>query len=270
MLITESFVTITQLEGETPSRNTELIVKAHFNPASLQISHQAKTEAVKTTKKDKSGKDVAGTVNQRTGIVSNLSSIELIFDTTREDCIDVRTYTLKLAKMIYQEDKPNLAPQVQLQWGTFIFTGTIDSMTENLDYFSEIGVPLRATVTLKMTMTPPKQATNSAANGVSGEAGASAGFSSGFSAGVSASAGISASASASLSASSSFSAGAAVGTTGLKLAQSGESLQAMSARAGQDWKAVAEANGIDNPRFLQAGAVVNLNASAEAKLTFNS
>lgn len=268
MLITESFVTITQLEGETPSTSDEFIVKAHFNPASLSISHQAKTEAVKVVKKDKAGKDVAGTVNQRTGVVSNLSSIELIFDTTREDGIDVRTYTLKLAKMIYQEDKPNLAPQVQLQWGTFIFTGTIDGMTENLDYFSETGIPLRATVTLQMTMTPPKQATNSAGNGVSGADGASAGFSAGFSAGVSASAGISANAS--VSASASFSAGAAVGTTGLTLAQSGESLQSMSARAGLDWKAVAEANGIDNPRFLQAGAVVNLNAGAEAKFSFGS
>jgi hypothetical protein len=163
----------------------------------------------------------------------------------------------------------------KVQWGTLLFVGTIDSMKETLDYFSELGVPLRATASLQMTMTPEKAAPNTDENGLSGAAGASAGFSAGFSAGVSASAGISASASASASfsasasASASFGASAAVGTTGLTLAQSGESLQSMSARAGLDWKAVAEANGIDNPRFLQAGAVVNLNASAEAKVTFN-
>jgi nucleoid-associated protein YgaU len=33
----------------------------------------------------------------------------------------------------------------------------------------------------------------------------------------------------------------------------------MSAQAGVDWKVVAEANNIDNPRLLDAGAVVNLN-----------
>jgi hypothetical protein len=33
----------------------------------------------------------------------------------------------------------------------------------------------------------------------------------------------------------------------------------MAAQAGADWKVVAEANDIDNPRLLQAGAAVNLN-----------
>ncbi len=73
-------------------------------------------------------------------------------------------------------------------------------------------------------------------------AGVSAGASAGFSAGVSAGAG--------------FSAGAAIGTQPLTLAQSGDSLQSLSARAGADWKAVAAANNVDTPRLLQAGAVL--------------
>jgi hypothetical protein len=266
-------VTITPLDKASQPIEASA-VQAQFNPGSLAITHEAKNDTKPPIKKDKSGTNVVGTLNQRTGFSTTLSSIELIFDTTR-DGTDVRSFTLKLANMIYRADIPNIAPTVRFQWGTLLFKGTIDSMTETLDYFSELGVPLRATVSLKMSMTPDKPATNSASNGVSGEAGASAGFSAGFSAGVSASAGISASASASASfsasasASANFSASAAVGTTGLTLAQSGESLQSMSARAGLDWKAVAEANGIDNPRFLQAGAVVNLNASAEAKVTFD-
>jgi hypothetical protein len=266
-------VTLTPYEGNRPTTNPALIVEAQFNPASLSISHQAKVGKAGTNKKEKVGEDFQGAVNQRTGFRTKLSSIDLIFDTTR-DGTDVRTFTLKIANMI-QAPKKNNVPSVQFQWGTLLFVGTIDSMKESLEYFSELGVPLRATASLQMTMTPEKAAPNTDENGLSGAAGASAGFSAGFSAGVSASAGISASASASASfsasasASASFGASAAVGTTGLTLAQSGESLQSMSARAGLDWKAVAEANGIDNPRFLQAGAVVNLNASAEAKVTFD-
>jgi len=255
-------VTITPLDKSLNPVDADAVT-AQFNPASLAITHEAKNDTKPPIKKDKAGKNEVGTLNQRTGFSTTLSSIDLIFDTTR-DGSDVRSFTLKLANMIYRADVPNVAPTVRFQWGTLLFKGTIDSMTETLDYFSELGVPLRATVNLKMSMTSDKPATNKASSGVSGSDGASAGFSAGFSAGVSASAGISANAS--VSASASFSAGAAVGTTGLTLAQSGESLQSMSARAGLDWKAVAEANGIDNPRFLQAGAVVNLNAGTDAKL----
>jgi hypothetical protein len=41
-------------------------------------------------------------------------------------------------------------------------------------------------------------------------------------------------------------------------------VQSIAARAGADWKAVASANGIDNPRQLQAGTVLNVNAGASA------
>src|SRR5437762_954655 len=78
------------------------------------------------------------------------------------------------------------------------------------------------------------------AQGGGGGAGASAGSGGGVSA--SASAGISAGIGASVSAGAGFSAGAAVGTTPLTLAQSGDTLQSLTARAGVDWKAVASAN----------------------------
>ena len=37
----------------------------------------------------------------------------------------------------------------RFEWGSFIFQGVVDSMDETLDYFSEEGVPLRATVSLE-------------------------------------------------------------------------------------------------------------------------
>jgi nucleoid-associated protein YgaU len=44
------------------------------------------------------------------------------------------------------------------------------------------------------------------------------------------------------------------------MSSSGDSIQAIAARggAGVSWKAVAAANGIDNPRLLPPGTILNL------------
>jgi hypothetical protein len=43
-------------------------------------------------------------------------------------------------------------------------------------------------------------------------------------------------------------------------ARAGDSVQGMAARAGKadDWKQIASANGIENPRALQPGQLVNI------------
>lgn len=104
--------------------------------------------------------------------------------------------------------------------------------------------------------------------GVSASAGVGASFGGGLSAsaGASASASASFSASASASASASFSAGASasasasagVGATPLQLTTSGDTVQSVAARAGVSWKALASANGVDNPRLLPPGTVLDV------------
>jgi nucleoid-associated protein YgaU len=54
-----------------------------------------------------------------------------------------------------------------------------------------------------------------------------------------------------------------VGTTPLTLSQSGDTLQSLAARAGADWKAVAAANNIDNPRLVEPGTVLDLKAGVK-------
>jgi hypothetical protein len=178
----------------------------------------------------------------------------------------VRKKTLVLIAMM-QPDSENKSPLVTFQWATFTFAGHITSVNETLSYFSEQGVPLRATVSLSMTQAAEVSAANAITNANSGlglSASASLGISASASLGVSAgaSAGFSAGASVGASVSAGLSAGASIGTTPLTFSQGGESLQSLSGRAGLDWRVVAEANGIDNPRNLQAGAVVNLNVKS--------
>lgn len=54
------------------------------------------------------------------------------------------------------------------------------------------------------------------------------------------------------------------GTRPLTPAPNGSSLQSLAGAAGRttDWQSIAEANGIENPRRLEPGQLINLNASA--------
>jgi hypothetical protein len=239
---------LTPMDAATPARpvNDEAI-EVHFNPTSLALTYAASGA--------NGGKDASGSADlqnlalQRTTFSSNLR-FDLLFDTS-ETGADVRNTTLKIAALL--RPRPGRSPIVQFSWGTFVFYGALSSLSEALDFFSDQGVPLRSS--LQLAMSGVELDGNPAAGsglGAGFSAGASAGFSAGASAGFSA------------GASAGFSAGASIGTTPLTLAQSGDSVQGLAARAGVDWKAVASANGIDNPRQLQAGAVINLNASAQA------
>jgi hypothetical protein len=235
-------------------------LQVQFNPQSLTINHETTGEPgrlLPTAESEAGGQESAGRASVRTGYSATLSSLELLFDTS-DSGEDVRNQTLVIAAMTKPVE--GQSPVVTFQWGTLIFEGHITGFSETLSYFSEQGVPLRATVNLNMTAAATERAANEISNANSGlgaAASASLGASIGASAGVSAGASVSGSVGASVSAG--LSTGASVGTTPLTFAQGGESLQSLSARAGVDWRAVAEANNIDNPRDLQAGAALNLN-----------
>lgn len=252
---------LTELNAQGQTTGDPVI--AHFNPQSLQLNYRATGTDGSSNAGGAAGTQT-GASSQRTGYTVNLSALDLYFDTS-ESGADVRGITLKIAKWI-QNGEEQRVPNVQFQWGTFLFKGVISSMAETLDYFSDAGVPLRAKVTLTLDMNEAEVARNrpsssGAGAGAGAGAGLSAGLSAGFSAGISG--GLSAGVSGSLSvgASAGFSAGASagVGTTPLTFSQSGESMQSLAGRAGVDWKAAASANGIDNPRLIPPGTVLNLN-----------
>src|SRR5579884_35621 len=250
----EGRATLTVIDKTTRAEGASLVV--HFNPQTLRLHYQT-LGAVGTQTSGHAVAQLCQTL-QRTGPTSTLA-IELLFDTSTTG-EDVRNTTYQIVEMITppKKDKngnPDV-PWVRFHWGTFVFLGTVQSMDETIDLFSADGKPLRSTVTFTMAQVEPP-APESDGGGLGG-AGASAGL--GFSAGLSAGIGLSAGLSAGVSV------GAAVGTTPLTLAQAGDSLQSLAARAGigASWKAVAAANGIDNPRLLDAGAVIDLNARASA------
>jgi hypothetical protein len=215
--------------GKDPD-GLEMVVQ--FNPETLKVTYSNQV----VPPQGKASQDGPAAF-QFVGTGTTKLSLQLWFDVSGQDdetenpVIDVRNLTKNVAYfMTPKEDGKHLViPAVRFLWGSFSFDGVMDSLDESLEYFSREGIPLRASMSFGLT-----QQKIEAFTGAPGTAASPGG------------------------------AGPTPGTQPLTAARQGESVQSMVARgpAGADWKAVATANGIENPRFLQPGTLVNLNVSA--------
>lgn len=213
----------------------EKTVQVQFNPETLKVNFS----------NQKAGGDQrGGSAVQFVGAGSTKLSLDLWFDVTAplpdgsmQPDGDVRkltekvTYFITPTKVPGEEDKW-IPPGVRFIWGTFLFDGVMDSLNENLEYFSEEGKPLRAGISISLSkqeiqfqfgdQTPP---------GSGGEN--------------------------------------APGTQPRQPARAGDSVQGMAARAGKpnDWKAIAAANNIENPRQLSAGALLDMSAKVKGSVS---
>lgn len=188
-----------------------------FNPTTLKVNYS----------NQKAGGDQPGTAPiQYVGKGTTKLTVELLFDVTGpmpdgSELEDVRDLTLRVAKYLQPleegggEDRKYVPPGIRFGWDTFQFDGVVDSMDETLDFFSNTGKPLRATVSLQISKQEIK---------VTAPAGSP-------------------------------------GTSEQHEVEDGETLQQAAAAAGRDdWQNVAAANGIENPRQLQPGALLDLKA----------
>lgn len=206
-------------------------VEVQFNPASLKVTY-----ANQIQNNDQS----SGSSMQYVGKGTSKLSLELVFDVSapgNQNHKDVRQLTRNIAEFMATdkqgsgENTTYTVPGVRLEWGAFTFDGVIEGMDETLDLFSEDGYPLRATISLNMsyqgiTVAEKRNPDATQFPGV----------------------------------------GSPTGTTPLTPAKQGGSLQQMisNSDAKTDWKAVASANGIENPRNLGAGTLVDMNVKVGA------
>lgn len=195
-------------------------VEVQFNPESLKLA---------LSNQNASGDQRGGSAIQYVGAGTSKLSFDLWFDTTGSPGQDVRDLTNKVIffmtpKASGQEGK-FIPPGVRFLWGTFLFEGIMDSLNEDLEYFSEDGRPLRAKLSISMSRQE-----------IRFEEGSQQG-------------------------------GSGLGTTaasgGKQQAQDGDTVPDL---AGDDWPAVAAANGIENPLDLAPGALLDLNPAASLNL----
>ncbi|HEX6480733.1 MAG TPA: LysM peptidoglycan-binding domain-containing protein [Ktedonobacteraceae bacterium] len=229
---------IRELESDfTHEKKGGKTVDVQFNPETLKLSYSNQSSS--------SGSDNNSNTKpkQFVGGGTTKLSLQLWFDVSatlpqgKQGVDDVRKLTSEVVYFITPQgdQKAPVPPGLRFVWGTLQFDGVVESLEESLEFFSPEGKPLRASMSLNLSgqkmLTPTAQSTTGSSN-VAGPGAATP------------------------------------GTVPLSLALAGSTLQNLTASAGQgtNWQAVAAANGIDNPRLLQPGQLLNLNPNVSGTL----
>lgn len=128
-------------------------MKVQFNPETLKVTFS---------------NQIAGDDNKGGSAIQFASrgttklAFEMWFDVTapKPDNItvnDVRRLTHEIAQFMKTKKKGSgkkakyTPPGVRFQWGSFLFEGVMESINENLEFFSEEGIPLRASLSVSLT-----------------------------------------------------------------------------------------------------------------------
>jgi hypothetical protein len=240
-----------------------------FDPKSLSLTYTPTGIATAATTGD--DRLVSKSPPQQTGQSMSMT-VDLTFDTsTTNTSVQEKTEQLVALTLPNQQSRRAL----RFSWGNFLFFGMLNSLSQTIDFFSDTGVPLRASMNLSLSRVDPPNPDNSASapgGGLGLSFGAGVGIGASASFGVSASIGVGGSvgigggasfgASASFGVGGSVGVGASVGTTPLTFSQSGDTVAAIAARTGSgaSWKSVAAANNIDNPRLVPPGTILDAQA----------
>lgn len=260
-----------------------------FNPESLKLSYANQIKEQPNASGGGGGAARGGNQSQGSaarqfvGTGTTKLAVQLWFDVAAATSApfivdDVRRITAQVLYFIKpkaaaagaRDTSQRTPPGLRFSWGNFLFDGIVEGMEENVEFFSPKGEALRASITLTMVqqeiLVPAfsgsgevpgarplwpagggqsLQALQDAARasgaapsaGSSSAGGAGGGFGASFSAGVSVGGGVGVGASASLG------------------------LSTGAAFQGGGWQAVALANGIENPRAMPAGQLIDLSAT---------
>jgi hypothetical protein len=207
-------------------------VEVQFNPESLKVTYA--NQVAKGSEGGTGDQSTGPGGRQFVGTGTTKLALQLWFDASTpgkdgSHVDDVRRMTQEVTFFMtpqpYRGDKKKmLPPGVRFHWGSFTFDGVVDSLEEALDYFSRDGLPLRASMSLNLSQETILVAKFEGAGRIPG-------------------------------------AGAPAGTQPLASAKAGDNLQSIAASSGMggDWQRIAAANGIENPRSLSAGQLLDLN-----------
>jgi len=218
--------------------------KVQFNPESMKVAF-----ANQLVQPSGGGDQRGSPAQQFVGAGTTKLTLQLWFDVTApqpegDSVDDVRKLTQKVAYFITpkapgKKAGQHVPPGVRFIWGSFQFDGLMESLEESLEFFSAEGRPLRASMSVSLSQqritkfafrdVPP-------AGGLGGAAAASV--------------------------------PSTPGTEPLAQAADGSTVQSLAGSpgaepgSGSDWQSVAAANGIENPRLLEPGQLLDLNAPA--------
>jgi len=229
------------IELDAKGKEAQQKVEVQFNPETLKVSFTNQVQAPKD-----GGDKSNASAQQFVGKGSTKLTVQLWFDVTgvlgeaakTQAAGDVRKLTKEVVYFITPQqqkggkEKKFIPPRLRFLWGSFQFDGIVEGMEESLEFFSPEGRPLRASVSLSLIQQEIQfqfgQAAAAAALAGSGG-------------------------------------GPAAGTAPLTPAPAGATMPGLADQRGQgdQWQRTAAANGIENPRQLPVGKLINLNLGLE-------
>jgi hypothetical protein len=214
--------------------NPDKNCKVQFNPEALKVSF-ANQVATPSGAGDQKGTPA----RQFVGAGTTKLALTLWFDVSQpspdgeQQEQDVRKLTAKVAYFITPKPEGTkfVPPAVRFIWGSFQFDGIMESLEESLEFFSSDGRPLRANVSFNLTQQKITEFTFRATAGPG--------------------------------------APATAGTRPLAQAPAGSNLQNMADKQGQgdNWQSIASANGIENPRMLAPGQLIDMSAGVDVGIS---
>ncbi len=229
--------------------NRDKWTKVQFNPDTLKVTY-----ANQIKESSGSGDQSGPQAQQFVGAGTTKLAVQLYFDVTHDlgqgladvvDVNDVRKLTQRVAYFITPQGEPLNQPKkfkppmTRLVWGSFQFDGIVEAMEETLELFSFEGRPLRASVTMTLSqqrITIPSFSSEELAEPPGVQRGNQP----------------------------------AAGTQPQIPAPQGSNLQSMAAAqpggAGGDWQSVATANGIENPRILAPGQLIDFSLKPSVQI----
>lgn len=240
-------------QGSNGSTGEGKTVPVQFNPQTLKVSY--KNQKANSDQPDGQGSQFVGRGTAKL-------NVDLLFDATRserEGVKDVRDLTRKVRYFMEpkkQKKKKSkggrsesdgsskkevfVQPGVRFQWGNFALEGVMDSMNETLEFFDEKGHPLRASVSIGITQHSIRlkdRGKKNSSTGGSSERPESSGAEEG-----------------------------AGGRSEAEQSSSPEgnesrtSVQQLAGEAGRqsEWKEIAQANGVENPRAIRNPSALDL------------
>ncbi len=220
-----------QIDLAKPEAAPTLKVAVQFNPEQLKVSFANQIQSP-----EGAGDQRGSPAQQFVGAGTTKLAVQLWFDVNApqegEAVNDVRKMTEKITHFITPKPDPKdakkfIPPGVRFIWGSFQFDGLMESLEESLEFFSNEGIPLRASMTMNLSQQKidqykfPKESASPLP---------------------------------------------LPGTRPLTAAPAGATVQNLAANQGKggDWQSIAAANGIENPRNLQVGQLLDMNAKASA------
>lgn len=212
-------------------------VTVQFNPETLKVSF-----ANQIATPEGAGDQKGTPARQFVGAGTTKLSLQLWFDVSsplseaatpegETEVTDVRKLTQEVAYFItpIEEGKKFVPPAVRFLWGSFQFEGIMDALEESLEFFSSEGKPLRASMSLSLSQ---QKITKFTFRDTGSAPGAAAGA-------------------------------PPAGTKPMTQAPANSTLQGLASNQGRGdlWQVIAELNGIENPRLLEPGQLIDMDVS---------